>query len=151
MAITKTNSDYRSWFIKLDGGTEEELIEYISELTSWKDSEVKVITVNALDRIASINGIPAFSSTNEQILAFNTLYSTIEYNSDNHRVYSLSYYADRDVVEVQYDAHPLDPLPRNSTHKSEEFTEFLDTIFEWWKSGTTEQLQANVYTQPTFD
>lgn len=151
MAIAKTTSDYRSWFIRSKAGTPEEFIEYISGITSWDDDEVKVISVSAPDEVVNINGIPSFVQDSEDRDSFSTIYKPVEFNSEDQRVSNIVYYADRDTVEVQYSCHPLDPLPRNTQHSGEDFARFFTQCFAWWKTGVLERFQSEIPVEPTFD
>ena len=155
MAITKTTSDYRTWAIDINHYTPEETQEYINSISSWDSSEVKIIMISFVDKIVSINGIPAFSSDTDLKSKFEETVGPFEYNSDRNRVAFIGYYADRDTAEVVYDAHPLDPNPRNTKHTGEEFERLFAPIFTWWKDNMLavidDSLNNPANAQATFD
>ena len=152
MAITKTTDDYRSWSVNTHGASPEEVLEYVNSIDEWTNSEVKIIAFNAVDGVAVVNGLVAFGTDEDLKGKLRDATAKYEYNSDGNRVAFAHYYADRDTIEVQYDAHPLDPHPKNSLHKSEELAGLLDALFSWWKTTLVADLekQADLGPGPSF-
>ena len=153
--MLKTTDDYRTWAIDGNHEAPEELLEYVKEISDWNDSEVKIILINMIDKVVAVNGLPAFSSDSAWKASFIETVAPFEYNSDNNRVSFVNYYSDRDIAEVMYDAHPLDPHPRNTKHSGEELQALFKSIFTWWKSNIIENISYQITdpstAQPTFD
>lgn len=150
--MLKTTNDYRSWGIDATKYTPEEVLEYVNSIPSWDNTEVKIIMIAFVDKVVSINGIPAFSGKDAS--AFTEIVKSFEYNSEGNRVAFIAYYADRDTAEVVYDSHPLDPCPRNTKHSGEEFAKLFEPIFNWWKNYNVEYLNESItegLIQPTFN
>ena len=155
MPVTNTTADYRSWTIDSNDHEPAEVLTYINAISAWNNAEVKSIMINFVDKVVAINGLPAFPSTDSLLSSFDSTVSPFEYNSENSRVKFIGYYSDRDIVEVMYDAHPLDPPPRNSRHSGAEFSALFESIFTWWKESAVAHLNylitSPAFAEPTFD
>ena len=135
MTAITTTQDYVTWYVNTGNHTEEELKDYIASLDYNNADDVRIVSVQTVDKVIQINGItfhaPAYIGGEG---LFNTaLGSYSELN--NIRVKAIHYYVDRDSVMVEYLAHPADPTPMNTYHPCSAFGTLFNILFTTWKSS----------------
>ena len=154
MATITTTSDYLTWFVNLDLHTEDEAKTYIESLDFNTPDSVRVISIQAIDRVITVNGIPFMAPIFQEgptrfSQAFGT-YSSI----NNNRVRAIHYYTDRDYVMVEYLSHPADVRPKNTYHTCADFGSLFQTLFTAWQTSLSEAyagtlLRVGEVAQPT--
>ena len=53
--------------------------------------------------------------------------------NNNYPIHTFHYYPDRDLIEIEYRHHPMDPKPPNTRHASNEFGDVLSDLFGVWR------------------
>lgn len=139
--ITTTN-DWKTWRIREDLHTTQELLDYITDLTFDAD-HVRKITLNMSTPSCSVNSLSVCTNDFEYSKLLRNAVGVYGVNRDVP-VKNFWYYTDRGKVEVEYDHHPCDPKPNNTLHDVSEFKDMFEKVFEVWQERCCCELQERI-------